>query len=511
MQLWNKLSGSKKPAQPEPVGGPAYALFTRAPKRINLERGAEDPLEADHEVSGDRPESLHPRPSAVEDVTDVFDLEPKTAQEPARKDSAEHESGGAPRLTSWLGAVKRRGQPQAARAEKGAASPFGNKTAATERVICTQLTDGTLLWWLLTKQGISQCEEPKSGAAVTFCQDDYRFASTKKLTFKAANDLAVSEAADYCAVLNLSGGSWGAVYATQRTRAEQASCALHPGSAVLSRLLSAKFKDRPEFGESDSIVGFAFPNEGRTASLVVLYKLTSDRQLTHPQVTVNAEDIGFVVRHFAQAARVNTDDAPVLLFTPDEFLSAAVHVPAYPSEPVWQGVPVRKAVQAVALVAGVGAAASVAFLAQQYLEQQSLASRQAALSAQVKSLDKQASDLIEASVQQFAQQQSLNPASLFNTASELWKPGAVVVLNADMASANIRYDVRMRLQQGQSGNSLPSVAAALSVDKLNALVDASSPAGCTRDATSITGNLNEIQVVVNCQVPADALRRYRLN
>lgn len=419
-----------------------------------------------------------------------------------RKPAAEQAHGVAEKQST----VSRKEKP----ARKGKRGQGG--APADELYLHTELNEGTRLWWRLTRQGLEAVEESAVSRALSFSPQDYCYAAHKPLSFAQATDLVLSESSEYCSMVNLSGGPFGAIHATPRERATSSPWAITPGVAALGILLQQKLSDKQpsdDIKAKDSVVGLTL-DDGRGTSLVVLCKLTGDHQLTNLQISVNVEDLGFVLGQFAQSARINSDDAPVLLFTADELLAVAPRLQAFPNEAVWQGYSVRKMLMGALAVSAAAAAVTASLAGWEFYQNKSLLSERTQKEARIAELDAQSSAKVNGAVRSFAQKASLDHVKIFDDAQALWLPGSTVVMTADYLSGNVRYELRMMLPQGQPYANRPSVAFALTPESLTKLVDYKTEDGCAREGTYISGSLNEVQIIINCQVSAGPLSRYRL-
>jgi hypothetical protein len=501
--------------------GKSFALFKKPAKPVN-----EVPPRSDPVVSAD--DSAEP---VVEDVTYV--LREKKDEPPASKGlfgfrkSKDVSVEAATKPTARKGLFSRQKEttaeegpavskqkPQKAEKPRVARRGLAGSKAVQQMYLHTELNEGTKLWWKLTAGSLERIEETEVDTALTFSAQDFRYTANRKLQYAQANNLALSESSEYCSLVNASGGPFGAVHATPRERASAMPWLIQPGMLALDRLLATKLKDRQpsdDIKATDSIVGFSFEDAVSGNSLVVLYKLSGDHQLSNLQVSVNAEDIGFVLNQFAQAARVNSEDAPVILFSAEELLDIGGSLEAFPNEPVWQGYSVRKMLTGALAISAVAAASGAGLAGMEYVKQMSLKSEKARLESSVRQTDEKANLIVSNSARSFAQKASLDHRKIFAGAQSLWMPGAVVVMKADYPAGNSKYELRMMLPQGEPFGNRPSVAFALSPESLSKLVDYQAEEGCIREGTYIAGSLNEVQIIVNCQVPTTPLSRYRLD
>lgn len=499
--------------------GKSFSLFVKQTKSVDAEDAAVREMPV-HSSSEDAPHT--------DEAPHVIDVQAQAQPQPVSEPGQGAAPTAAPKK-GLFGALKAaaaakqkpakeqkpktKNKEKADKPKKAKDAPrFFGKTDVIQ--LHTEIGDGALLSWELSAQGltlIKQLDDAKPVAS--FTRNDFRFAAPKKLGYTKANHLVMAETSEYCAIVNRSGsGGFGAVYAASLEDVKSADWASVPGVMALDLLLARKAKKSPGSlaPGKEAIVGFQLQGEGWEDSLVILYHLTAEGEITHLQVSVNPDEMGFVLSGFAQFARITAEDAPVILFSAQDLLSVASEYQAYPKEAVWNGIPVSKILN-TALMGSISAAVVCVGLAgTTFLSNEALLSKTAQLQESKRQNEAEVNAIVSGSVVAFANKSSLNSTAIFDRAQALWIPGTVLSVRADYGETTERYEISMPLmQQGKptlSNTSAPLTS--LTPEQLPSLVDYKAPSGCERTGTNITGNLDEIKVIVNCPVATSVVSRY---
>ncbi len=370
--------------------------------------------------------------------------------------------------------------------------------------VLVELEGGRRVCWRVSPDSVQELDLPEAVRVVSFSRQEHRFHVEAPLSYSAAYDLALSELGEEARIVNAS-KSRGTVYATSAERlTELRPLEVAPGLLLVDELLS---KDRAETEEL--ICALVLKGEASGQSLALLYHFSSQNEVSAMQVTVNPDNLNFVLSQFASARRLDVDTAKVVLFGNADLLSVASKLQAYPSEAVWNGVSVRKILWGAALASAVGAGVGAMYATTAYVAL-AQAERAAAKTQQAqKEARKEISELVGQSVQSFARMQSLPLSDITARAGELWTPGARVSVDASAKSQV--YAVTLPLTRGGMLGNRPSVLHQLQLSNVEPLLKKSPPEGCTKAVPEVSGGMNVVQITVTCESPADSLSAYRLD
>jgi hypothetical protein len=520
------LFGRKKPAQPkdeeivEPKAASGFLKQSSGGPRPELEQAMRAPDEtAGQEASnvssaeirtplrvsaGSTDESTPAVESAVVDPA-IGDTS-TSSQAPATKKSF---LGLGSRKTGDIGTDKTEKTSKQPRkkaekkSEKKSLTPKKSKgTSAKETHIYVQL-DGNQkeFFWALRANGIEEVSRESVTRAASFSKDDYAIKALKSLSHKAAEDLALQEIGEPVHLVNRS-RDLGFVYATREERALTSTFRLAPGQQVLDKLLK-----RQKVAGKHTIAGFTFlDSEGRTA-VAVLYYISPEGEITKPQVTLNPDKMEFVLGEFAKQRKLNRKDAEVVLFSNADFLSEAATLQSYPIERVWRGVPVSQLWRVAAMVAGIGAIGTLASTGLAYMQVRATDANIVTLQARQDQAKAQASRVIANNLYAFSHALSVDESVVFDTAQEIWRPGTRLVVEAKLDRAT--YTVHIPVVTNKTFNNKPSVDATPPKEQVDAALQVSVPPGCRKDITSVSGNLNEVQISVVCENRRSPLSGFR--
>lgn len=446
-----------------------------------------------------------PRAESVEAVDDAVPVDTlELAQSPAQARPAEQTTkAGKPEKATVerksFFAKKAAPQPKAKKA--AARQPrFAAGKAEKSVVLVTELDNGRQLYWKLEAGALVQLKEAPGETAYSFAKEDFRYRTDGALSYKQANDLALTEIGETVQIVNRS-KDLKAVYAARADRVLETKFLLFPGQQALDRILT----ERNKFGQS-LICGFHFKGEGND-EVAVLYHVAADGEASKPQISVNPDSMEFVIAQFSASRKVDKNITEVVLFDNAEFLAALQGSQPFPNEPVWRGVPVRKLLSAAALGSVVVAAGVTAFAGLQWQQQQALSSKQSRLKSELDQARHAIDSRILAAVPTFAKVMSLDPRALGQRAQQLYVEDSHMVMSATLAE--VSYSLAMPIVRQQSFNNRPSVMDPITTEHHDRLIKFHVPEGCTASPLSATGALNDTHLKITCETGNTAFGSYR--
>lgn len=367
--------------------------------------------------------------------------------------------------------------------------------------VYVQLENGKEFFWAVTANHVQEVDRKKVTRAASFSRDDLAIHADKAHAFKGAEDLALQEVGEPVHIVNRT-KDLRKVYATSEERALTSNFRIFPGQQAIDKLV----KDAKVMGKS-VIAGFVFNAQDGKTTLCVLYYINADGLSTKPQVTLNPDNMDFVLNQFAASRKISRKDAEVLLFNNADFLGQVSGLQAYPEERVWRGYPVSSLVRAAGTVAVIGAGVVTAWAGFNYYQVTTLTKSISRLEAQAEDHRKQASTLISGSLYQFGKAMSLNDSHAFELAQQLWQPGSKLVMSSDLN--HNKYDIKVPVVLNKQFNNRPSVDSTPMPEEVTKALNFEPPKGCTKDTTSVSGNLNEIQITVVCENPDSTMSGFR--
>lgn len=370
--------------------------------------------------------------------------------------------------------------------------------------VLVELEDGRQVGWRLDAHGLHQQELDVSSRVLSFSNRDLRFATDGAVGASSAQSLALSEVGEDVRVVNAS-RALNAVFAVTVERSKGfLDRQVGPGLLVLEEAL----KESLVPGE-DHIGGVHLNNADGSIGLVVLYHFTSSGDVGKAQVTVNPDDLQFVLAQFVSARRLDLDTTKLTLLSNEDLLKASKHFRPYPTQASILGVPVSKVLNTGATLALFAAVGAGAYAATGYAQLES-AKRQLSI-AQTKKNNalREANEILTSSVVSFARTQAIGLDKAMGTARDVFVPGAVVQMDANTKRS--LYTIRMPMLRAGTSGGRPSALDRTEGSHLQNLIDLAAPEGCEKSILNFTGALNVAQVTVECQDDSGLLLAYRLD
>lgn len=429
------------------------------------------------------------------------DAKTQTAEQPegaARTPTQRTEPSTAKKVSSLFGkAVKEKTKTLKAGDTAGSFKP------GSALDILIELENERRTYWRVSADRVMSIEPAEMKVGASFSKAEIRLFTGVTVNYKGAQDLALSEFGEAVRIVNAS-QKLQAVYATSASRIENLSpLKSGPGLLLLETLLK---NERPQ--EEDFISGFHLESQQAGLSLAILFHFKASGEVSPVQVTVNPDNLSFVISQFATSHRLDADNVKILLFKNEELLAAARHLEFYPAEAVWAGYSVRKLLWAASAVAAAGAGAAALYAGQAYIAKSWNQNALEKAQAEKRALDQSIDQVLQASVTSFAKTQSLDVAKTFEVAQHLWLPGGAVTLEATPSLA--RYAVTLPFSRGSIAGGKPSMLNPVSTEELSPLLRPNPPEGCDVSPPLMPGALNAVQIVVTCESPSGPLSRYRL-
>jgi hypothetical protein len=491
------------PEDAEPILAPARKTFSgmfkdrkaqRAPEVREMPESAdEDVTRGRSETEADEARSVPPEPAKA---PGLFGRK-TTAAKPARA-----KAKGFFSRKAGTASVAEEGGPAIPKQKKAKPAKKGHGPLTSVSLLTELGESGKSLLWTLTSTSLTQLPgTPAPEDVISFSKDDIRFRTHAAMTYGKAQDMAIEEVGEMVSIVNCT-KDLNAVYCTRDDRAMASPYRIAAGQQALDLLLL-----KTERVGQALVTGFFLKDEASATSVVVLYFVSADGESSKPQVTVNPDNMEFVLAQFTSSRKINRKETEQVLFTNEDLLSVASDVRFFANEKVWNGIPVRVLQNAAAGVTGVLAAGAVGWAALGFTQKQVLIAKAATMQSRTSSLTEKNSKLIESSLYSFSTQLSQDPARVVTLAQTVWVPTAKVTVESKMQELAI--SVVLPLVNSATYNNGPSVNAVTDAVHVRQLYDKEAPEGCTKSQPQTTGNLNEIRIDIICQAPDSPFYGYR--
>ena len=382
--------------------------------------------------------------------------------------------------------------------QKRAAVPKGPVKQIT---LLTELDNGRQLFWNLTTTSLQQLPgTPELPAVLSFSKDDVRIYSDTVLTYAKADEVATVDIGEDVVVVNKT-KELNTLYCTRADRAMTALFRIAPGQQALDALLKATDRTGRAF-----VTGFLVRDEAAATSVAILYYVSAEGESSKPQVTLNPDNMDFLLAQFMATRKADKKTTEVHFFDNADLLSVAGDFRYFPNEKVWNGVPIRVLQRGGAVLTGVIAAASVAFTAVNYTQQKLLDSDIRTMKENASDLNKKTNQRIGESIYSFSQNVSQDQERMFAVAEQVWSPGAKLL--AEMKGQDTKVTVNFPLSTNRQFQNKVSVYSAVSPEAVAKITGMVAPEGCQKNKPQTTGSLNEIRIDIVCQTFDSPFSRY---
>lgn len=398
--------------------------------------------------------------------------------------------------------------PKAGRKKKDAPSPV------QAQYILVQLRNEQDMVWKVTGTGLEEVSDAlgaqKLPPFASFTPQDVRIFVDMPQSASRARELALQALEEAPRVINLSKQA-NAIYATGAERLGPLKTQrVGPGLPLLEALLKPHFEElKGKMTERDVISGFMLADEATKRVLVILYHFTKNGDVQGPEVVADPSDVSLTLRQFAAKRKVDPAQADIMLYRNTELLNGGLPPYLYPNDAVVLGMPLAQAVAGAALVSTVAAVGCLAFAGQAYVKQQILKKQAQDLRNHASVQEGKLKELIGGSVASFATHQMLPVDDFVKQAAGFWVTGARVSMEA--TALQQRYVVQLNMTPRSNNTAAPSILDEVRPVEVMALTNVEVPEHCTKQSPSVTGTLDAIQLIINCETTPGPLRRYSLD
>lgn len=340
-------------------------------------------------------------------------------------------------------------------------------------------------YWKVSPEGIEKTGTPSPQEGPVLCFDetsDFRVAYQKKASNKQAAKYFLTEKQEKCRVFsgskyNLGAENYTPYYGTAVNRIDQFAHRLFPGSYFVDQLL-ARQKVKLE---EDRVVGFRLEDPSNTNdgfSIVILYGLRTNGDMTDPQVSLNPPELDLIIRDYAHSNGIENFEP--MLFTMEDLARVPQGI-GYPIEAMVGTIPVRYFTSILAL--GLLGAAGVSFAYSGYLWYSIEGSKKEASAADKRATNakKKMEQLLLTSIPQLSERTTINYNRLFTYAEQIYNP-AISIKDATMTRESGTINVDILIFGGPKGISPYS--------NIFALINNELPEGLIRKNTYVSGDSN---------------------
>lgn len=344
-------------------------------------------------------------------------------------------------------------------------------------------------YWKVSPEGIEKVGAPlpQEGPVLSFDEtSDFRVAYQKTASIKQAAKYFLTEKQEKCRLFvgskyNLGAGNYTPYYGTAVNRVDQFSHRLFPGSYFVDQLL-ARQKIKLE---EDRVVGFRFEDPSNTNdgfSIVILYGLRTNGDMTEPQVSLNPPELELIIRDYAQTNGIENFEP--MLFTMEDLARVPQGI-GYPVEAMVGTIPVRYFTSIIAL--GLLGTAGLSFAYSGYLWLSIESAKKDARVADKRAADakKKMEQLLVTNLPQLAERTSINYNRLFTYSEQIYNP-VMSIKDATMTRESGIIEVDVFIFGGSKGLN--------PYNEIFALINSELPQGLIRKNTYVSGDSNAYKI-----------------
>lgn len=384
------------------------------------------------------------------------------------------------------------------------AKPGRASTPRDSMDVIVELEGNKRVAWRLSAQQFEEVDLTQVSRAASFSRQEQRFAADTTMSYGQAQDHALAEIGEEVRIVNAS-KQVRAIYATTAERiAGLGAIVTGPGLYLAELLLQVERKPGEEL-----VCCVVLTGAQESRSLAVLYHFTKNDEVAATQITVNPDNLNFVLSQFAASRRLDGDNTRFVLFRNEDLLKVSGKLLFYPSEAMWKGISLRRLVWGLATGAAAAAALSGTFAGQAYLSKSSTQQKLSSASAQKTTALKQIDGLLGSSVASFAHTQGMELKTVTKRAGQVWLPGSRVVV--DSTPDKETYAVQMPFVKGAQVGNNPSVMNKATLADVEPMLSTTPPEGCSKDVPQVSGGMNAVQITITCENPVGPLASYRVN
>lgn len=353
-------------------------------------------------------------------------------------------------------------------------------------------------YWKVSPEGIEKVSAPSLQEGPVLCFDetsDFRVAYSKKASIKQASKYFLTEKQEKCRVFagaryNLGAGNYTPYYGTAINRVDQFAHRLFPGSYFIDQLLT---RQKVKL-EEDRVVGFRFEepsNTGDGFSILILYGLRTNGDMTEPQVSLNPPELELIIRDYAQTNSIENFEP--MLFTMEDLARIPQGI-GYPVEAMVGTIPVRYFTSMLALGLLGAAGMSFAYSGYLWLSIASATKEANAADKRVTDAKKKMEQLLLTSLPQLSERTSINYNRLFTYSEQIYNP-VMSIKDATMTRDSGSINVDVFIFGGSKGIN--------PYNDIFALINNELPVGLIRKNTYVSGDSNAYTIQFEFQ-PLDS-------
>ena len=375
---------------------------------------------------------------------------------------------------------------------KKAKKPKKSKTKAGASVyLTTEIENGRTIFWELGATTLRQLEEAPAGARVfSFSKDDVRYRADKAMNDRKAQGVALSDIGENVGIVNLS-KAFGAIYACRLSKLQNEPYVIAPGVQVFEPEMLSRETD------TDQILGAMLSDDTTGQSMAILVHVNSVGDAESAQVSLNPENMNFVLSQFMASRKINRARVQTLIFNNQEILELSKDAKAYPSSLMLYGLPVSTLRKSALGSTSLLALTCMAWAGLQYYSLDIASQDKAALTGEIRNLSSKRLDVLANSLGSITAEMRTDVAPFVSQAEALWVPGSNISATARLETWE--YVVVMPLANKDNVASNPA-GEVRSASELMRLMNLNVPENCTKSNLTSANTQNEFKITVTCSI-----------
>lgn len=494
----------KKPNPAESPGNPFGPGANRLAKEDVTDIEARIIDVGPSEISAESSVTENKKAQAVHIAPEKRGLFSKFAKPGLKKQSDKPKKASA---TKSLFAGLRGGTERAEKPTKKPLSSFSRGRREEYADVFVELESGKRVYWRITPDSVTQVHADEVQKALSFSRNDYRYVGEKGLSYKSAEDLALSELGEPVRLINAS-KTHKAIYVSLETRVEELKpVAIGSGLYLVDAFVQKRGLERTRPHLLVVVLLQSATEAGQSLGVFLHFNESGD--MSPIQIAVNPENLELLLTQFSGARRFALENADVVTLGNKDFIALAADAPVYPQERLWNGLSLKKTVWAAAVVGVLCAGAGAAFAGYGYIARQQAQDEEKRLSAQVQQIRSDIDELARTSLKSFAMRFSVNVGRLTETAGKLWQPGTKI--NVEATPPQETYNIVLPLTIDKTIGKRPIVAEQILQYQVDAVNKAEIPENCNKSIPKLSGGLNVYQITVTCENSDTGIRGVDIN
>lgn len=308
-------------------------------------------------------------------------------------------------------------------------------------------------YWKVSPSGIEKCDTVSNDSApiISFSENDFRFMFEKLPSRGNLRKHLLKETNSKCRFLTDKSDKLNKyVYATPVSELTDKEYKLYPGAFYIDTLI----KQHGLLDGKNRVVGFNFYDHAENFTILVLYALYSNGELSRPEISLNPPELELVKKEFAKSNNTLLDDT--VIFSQEDIYGLRVGEP-YPVSDDIMGIPVPLIQKTILTISTASLLATGLFAGFETMQLKKITDEKQKLTSSNAKVRAQKAELLKTNLPALAALTSVNTDKLFDYSEKLYSDiTSVSKAEANSSSSIILVKVSIDKNQDNHNSTLSS-------------------------------------------------------